>query len=160
MIHYMEHDSPLGRLILAATGRGLCGLYFAEHKYFNGTQDWRHDAGQPHLQRTARQLDEYFARRRTSFDLPLDLDGTEFQRSVWQELTAIPFGRTASYAAVARQIGRPRAVRAVGAANGRNPVSIVVPCHRVVGTSGALTGYAAGLERKRYLLALEGLCPQ
>ena len=158
MIYYIEHDSPLGPLLLAATARGLCGIYFAEHKHFKGHQDWRHDASNACLLQTARQLDEYFAHRRTRFDLPLDMDGgTEFQRTVWQELTTIPFGCSASYAALAQRIGKPRAVRSVGAANGRNPLSIVVPCHRVIGASGALTGYAGGLERKAYLLALEGL---
>lgn len=158
MIHTIEHDSPLGPLLLAATARGLCGIHFAEHKHFKGQQDWRQDAGNTCLMQAARQLDEYFARRRTSFDLPLDMQGgTEFQRAVWQELTTIPFGRSTTYAALAQRIGKPRAVRAVGAANGRNPLPIVVPCHRVIGASGALTGYAGGLERKAYLLALEGV---
>jgi methylated-DNA-[protein]-cysteine S-methyltransferase len=158
MKEYAEHDSPLGPLLLAATARGLCGIYFAEHKHFKGKQDWRHAPDNPVLLQTARQLDEYFAQRRVRFDLPLDMDsGTEFQRSVWQALTAIPFGHSASYAALAQRLGKPRAVRAVGAANGRNPLSIVVPCHRVIGATGALTGYAGGLERKAYLLKLEGL---
>jgi methylated-DNA-[protein]-cysteine S-methyltransferase len=158
MMHYIEHASPLGSLVLAASERGLCGVYFAAHKHFNGIQDWRRAPDHATLRETARQLDDYFARRRTHFDLPLDMDcGTEFQRSVWQEMTAIPFGHSASYAALAQRIGKPRAVRAVGAANGRNPLSIVVPCHRVIGASGALTGYAGGLERKAYLLTLEGL---
>jgi methylated-DNA-[protein]-cysteine S-methyltransferase len=158
MMHYIEHASPLGPLVLAASERGLCGVYFAAQKHFKGIQDWRHAPDHATLREAARQLDEYFAQRRTRFDLPLDMDcGTEFQRSVWQELTAIPFGHSASYAALAQRIGKPRAVRAVGAANGRNPLSIVVPCHRVIGASGALTGYAGGLERKAYLLTLEGL---
>ncbi len=155
MIHYIEHPSPLGLLLLAATEEGISGLYFDEHKHFNGKAGWRHDAGQPHLIDAARQLDEYFAGRRTVFDLPLDMAGTPFQRTVWQALTKIPFGRTGSYTEHAQRIGNPDAVRAVGTAIGRNPVSIIVPCHRVIGRSGMLTGYAGGLERKRYLLALE-----
>ena len=119
MMHYIEHASPLGPLVLGASERGLCGVYFAAHKHFNGIQDWRRAPDHATLRETARQLDDYFARRRTHFDLPLDMDcGTEFQRSVWQELTAIPFGHSASYAALAQRIGKPRAVRAVGAANG------------------------------------------
>lgn len=156
MIRYLEHDSPLGPLLLAATARGLSGIYFAQHKHFKGIQGWRYDARAACLLRAASQLDEYFARRRTVFDLPLDLAGTAFQCSVWQALRTIPFGHTASYGALAQRIGKPLAVRAVGSANGRNPVPIVVPCHRVIGASGALTGYAGGLARKRYLLALEG----
>lgn len=155
MIHYIEHDSPLGFLLIAASARGLRGIYFEQHRHFAGKQDWQHDADHALLHAAAHQLDEYFARKRTRFDLPLDLVGTEFQRAVWRELTKIPFGQTTSYAQQAQRIGNPKALRAVGAANGRNPLSIVVPCHRVIGTNGSATGYAGGLERKRYLLALE-----
>jgi methylated-DNA-[protein]-cysteine S-methyltransferase len=102
-----------------------------------------------------RQLAEYFAGTRRTFELPLDFEGTEFQRSVWAALLTIPYGETRSYGQIARQIGRPKAVRAVGAANGRNPLSIVAPCHRVIGASGELTGFAGGLETKEFLLALE-----
>jgi methylated-DNA-[protein]-cysteine S-methyltransferase len=102
-----------------------------------------------------RQLKEYFAAQRTDFDLPLRLAGTPFQRSVWAALREIPFGQTMSYGQLAQRIGRPAAVRAVGLANGRNPIGIIVPCHRVVGATGALTGYGGGLERKQYLLELE-----
>lgn len=107
------------------------------------------------LQETARQLDQYFARQRQSFDLPLAAQGTPFQCEVWQGLCRIPYGETWHYAQLAHEIARPRAVRAVGAANGRNPLSIIVPCHRVIGRDGTLTGYAGGLERKQFLLALE-----
>ncbi len=110
----------------------------------------------PLLGEAARQLDAYFAGRLTAFDLPLDFRGTAFQTQVWQALLTIPFGETRSYAEIARLIGRPEACRAVGAANGRNPISIVAPCHRVIGSSGALTGFAGGLAAKTYLLALEG----
>ena len=131
------------------------GIYFERHRHFNGRQDWKYEADDALLHAAAQQLDEYFAGNRTSFDLPLDPVGTEFQLAVWRELTNIPFGQTTSYAQQARRIGNPKALRAVGAANGRNPLSIVVPCHRVIGTNGSVTGYAGGLERKRYLLALE-----
>jgi methylated-DNA-[protein]-cysteine S-methyltransferase len=155
MISYTEYDSPLGKLILAATQQGISGLYFEEHLYFKGTQNWQRTAGHLHLDKAAQQLDEYFIGKRTTFDLPLDLQGTAFQRTVWNALMAIHFGKTVSYAHHARQVGNEKAVRAVGSAIGRNPVSIIVPCHRVIGSSGALSGYAGGLERKRYLLALE-----
>lgn len=154
-IHYTEHPSPLGTLLLAATDQGLCGLYFEEHKYFKGSDGWRHDPGHPHLRNAADQLDDYFKGRRTAFDVALDVQGTEFQRAVWKELLMLPFGRTTTYGAVAQRIANPKAIRAAGTAIGRNPVSIIVPCHRVIGTSGSLSGYAGGLDRKRYLLALE-----
>jgi len=155
MTDYTEHQSPLGTLVLAATERGLCGLYFEEHRYFSGTQGWRRNDAHQLLQKAARQLDDYFAARRSVFDLDLDLRGTPFQQAVWRALQALPFGSTTSYGAIAKVLDNPNAVRAAGTAIGRNPVSIVVPCHRVVGNSGALSGYAGGLERKHYLLALE-----
>jgi methylated-DNA-[protein]-cysteine S-methyltransferase len=115
----------------------------------------RLDANQPVLRETARQLDEYFAGQRREFDLPLDPRGTDFQRSVWTALRAIPFGETRSYGELARQLGNPSAMRAVGAANGGNPISIVVPCHRVIGANGSLTGFGGGLDAKAWLLAHE-----
>lgn len=161
MIYYVEHASPVGTLLIAATDAGVCGVYFEEHRHFKGKEGWQEADASPHAARhlaeTARQLDEYFAGKRTAFDVPLDLAGTPFQRAVWQELNAIPFGKSVSYAAHAQRLGNPKALRAVGAAIGRNPVSIIVPCHRVIGSSGAVTGYAGGLERKRFLLALEGI---
>lgn len=156
MIYYAEHESPLGRLLLAATDSGLCGIYFEEHRYFKGTAGWHRNAGHPHLRNAAQQLDEYFAGQRTTFDIALDMKGTEFQRAVWKELLMLPFGRTTSYRDIAQRIANPKAIRAAGTVIGRNPVSIIVPCHRVLGTSGSLSGYAGGLERKRYLLAHEG----
>jgi methylated-DNA-[protein]-cysteine S-methyltransferase len=159
MTAYTEYASPLGVLLLASTDRGLCGLYFEEHKYFNGTQGWRRDDAQPHLLTTARQLDEYFNGQRRQFDIALDMPGTVFQCAVWSELMRLPFGTTTTYQTIAHRIANPRAIRAAGTAIGRNPVSIIVPCHRVVGTSGALSGYAGGLDRKRYLLAHEGFKP-
>jgi methylated-DNA-[protein]-cysteine S-methyltransferase len=152
---FIEQSSPLGALLLAATDRGLCGLYFEQHRYFDGPQDWRRDPAHPLLRRAAQQLDEYFAGRRTAFDVPLDLSGTPFQQAVWGALQALPFAATATYQQIARSVAKPNAVRAAGTAIGRNPVSIIVPCHRVLGASGALSGYAGGLERKRFLLGLE-----
>ena len=144
-------------MVLAATERGIRGIYFVGQKHFNGTQGWQYAATHPYLQQAARQLDEYFSRSRKVFDLPLDLSGTEFQRAIWQQLMEIPFGETTTYAHHARSIGHPKALRAVGAGIARNPVSIIVPCHRVIGSDGSATGYAGGLERKRRLLDLEGI---
>lgn len=155
MTYYTEHESPLGTLLLAATDAGLCGLYFEQHKYFDGPQGWRRDPEHPILRKTISQLDDYFAGRLMRFDIELDLRGTSFQQSVWAALQALPFGDTSTYQAIAHVISKPNAVRAAGTAIGRNPISIIVPCHRVVGVSGALSGYAGGLDRKRYLLALE-----
>lgn len=155
MTYYTEHQSPLGSLLLAASDRGLCGVYFEDHNYFNGPQGWQREPLHLHLQNVARQLDEYFAGQRSVFDIPLDLRGTPFQQAVWNALQALPFGCTASYQEIAQRIAKPEAIRAVGTAIGRNPVSIIVPCHRVLGASGALSGYAGGLSRKRHLLAHE-----
>jgi methylated-DNA-[protein]-cysteine S-methyltransferase len=117
------------------------------------------DPTHPHLTRAVAQLNEYFAGRRTAFDLPLDPHGTPFQQQVWEQLLAIPYGETRSYLDLARKLGNPNATRAVGAANGRNPISIIVPCHRVIGSSGKLTGFAGGLEIKERLLNLESATP-
>lgn len=147
--------SPVGVLHLAASDRGLCGLWFREP---NGPWLASLDgegAALSHLRTAVRQLEEYFDGRRTEFDLPLDVEGTAFQRRVWAELANIPYGTTVSYRDVAARIGQSKAVRAVGAANGRNPVSIVVPCHRVVQADGSLGGYGGGLPTKRRLLSLE-----
>lgn len=149
-------DSPLGLVIVAATDRGLAGLWFEGQRHLPDTSGWPHAPEHPVLVQAVAQLRDYFAGRRTQFELPLDLQGgTAFQRSVWQALLAIPRGATTSYGALSESVGRPSAVRAVGAAVGRNPISIVVPCHRVLGRHGALTGYAGGLERKSALLGLE-----
>ena len=153
-----RHASPLGGILLAASRRGLAGLWFEGQRYHPAPDRWRLDDGHPVLVRARAQLDDYFSGRRTTFDLPLDLQGgTPFQQSVWRALLAIPHGATTSYGSLSRGIGAPAASRAVGAAVGRNPVSIVVPCHRVLGTGGALTGYAGGVERKSALLKLEGV---
>ena len=154
--------SPLGSIAIAATAQGLCGLWFTTQQRFlpaelTGPDAWPEAAGHPLLQQAGQQLAEYFAGRRRCFDLLLDLHcGTDFQQSVWQALLKIGHGEVTSYGEVSRRIGHPSAMRAVGSAIGRNPVSIIVPCHRVMGSSGALTGYAGGLDRKAALLRLEG----
>ena len=148
-------DSPLGPLLLARTQTGLAGAWFQNQKHHPmtiGAPDRRDD---PLLAATARQFEAYFAGDIDAFDVDLDLQGTEFQKAVWAELLRIAPGTTCSYGDIARRLGTPSSGRAVGSAVGRNPVSIIVPCHRVVGSNGALTGYAAGLERKTALLRLE-----
>jgi methylated-DNA-[protein]-cysteine S-methyltransferase len=152
----MRFESPLGPMIVAATDRGLAGVWFEGQRHLPDSSAWPEQPQHPMLCRAVAQLEEYFGGSRTRFDLPLDLQcGTAFQQSVWQALLSIPWGGTTSYGTLARCIGQPAAVRAVGAAVGRNPLSIVVPCHRVVGADGSLTGYAGGLERKSVLLQLE-----
>jgi methylated-DNA-[protein]-cysteine S-methyltransferase len=150
----VRYASPLGTLTLAASPDGLRAVLWPRGgDRANDAADGRPCPGSDEiLAETARQLDEYFAGARTSFDLELDLQGTAFQLAAWRALAAIPYGETRSYAEQAERIGRPHAYRAVGAANGRNPLSIVLPCHRVLGSDGSLTGFAAGLEAKRRLL--------
>ena len=147
-------DSPLGPLTLRADDGVLSGLYLPEQRRGPAPETLgdRDDDGLPAVRE---QLAAYFDGELTVFDLPLDLRGTEFQRRVWSELRTIPYGQTRTYGELAASLGTPSASRAVGLANGRNPISIVVPCHRVVGTNGSLTGYAGGVERKRALLDLE-----
>lgn len=150
-------DSPVGRLTLVATDDGLAAILWENDSPGRVRLDVAaEDPGHPVLVETERQLKEYFAGRRRTFTVKLDVAGTAFQRRVWKALLTIPFGETRSYAQIARQIGNPAAVRAVGAANGRNPVSIVAPCHRVIGSTGKLTGFAGGLDVKARLLAHEG----
>ena len=155
---YKMMDSPIGRLTLIATEEGLAGILWATA----GPRDVRvdigaEDTGHPVLVEAERQLEEYFAGQRKAFAVKLDMAGTAFQRKVWNALLTIPFGETRSYGQIARQIGHPGAVRAVGAANGRNPVAIIAPCHRVIGSTGKLTGFGGGLDAKAQLLALEGV---
>lgn len=147
--------SPLGAMLLARTTHGLAGVWFDGQKDHPGELDVPESADDPLLLQTISELDAYFAGKAPQFSQPLDLHGTEFQRAVWQALLKIDAGQTSSYGAIARSVGSPQAVRAVGAAIGKNPVSVIVPCHRVIGSSGALTGYAGGLDRKRALLNLE-----
>ena len=155
---YTQMDSPIGRLLLVSDGESLTGLHMdVPGRPVKGLENWVEDAGAGALPMTLLQLDEYFSGRRRDFELPLRLQGTEFQQRVWNVLREIPYGQTWSYGALARRVGNPNASRAVGLANGRNPLSILVPCHRVIGADGSLTGYGGGLERKRWLLAHEGL---
>jgi methylated-DNA-[protein]-cysteine S-methyltransferase len=155
---YVIVDSPIGCLLLQTDGVSLTGLYMdVPGRPIRGMNDWLEDPTAGPLPEAVRQLEEYFAGKRRDFDLPLNLDGTEFQQRVWRALTEIPYGETRSYGELAKRIGNPNASRAVGLANGRNPVSIVVPCHRVIGADGSLTGYGGGLPRKQWLLAHEGL---
>jgi len=148
--------TPLGPLLLARTAHGLAGAWFEGQKAHPGTLTAPNAPHDELLGEAARQVSAYFAGTRQNFELPLDLHGTAFQRGVWAALQNIAPGHTRSYGDLARALGSPAAVRAVGAAVGRNPASVIVPCHRVLGTGGTLTGYAGGLERKRALLQLEG----
>jgi methylated-DNA-[protein]-cysteine S-methyltransferase len=148
-------DSPLGDITLVADDAALCGLYMHEHRHLPAPEAFgRRDPAA--FAQVRAQLDEYFAGERQQFELPLAAAGTPFQREVWRALHTIPYGRTWTYGELASAIGRPTAVRAVGAANGRNPISIIVPCHRVIGSTGAMTGYGGGIAHKTTLLQLEG----
>jgi methylated-DNA-[protein]-cysteine S-methyltransferase len=148
--------SPVGALTLVASDAGLTAILWENDRPGRVPLGALEEApDHPVLAETERQLSGYFAGTRTRFDVPLDFRGTDFQKSVWAALLTIPFGETRSYGAIARQIGRPSASRAVGAANGRNPISIIAPCHRVIGTNGALTGFAGGLAAKELLLGIE-----
>ncbi|MCQ6551715.1 methylated-DNA--[protein]-cysteine S-methyltransferase [Streptomyces sp. C10-9-1] len=152
-------DSPFGPLTLVATDGVLSGLYMTGQRHRPAEETFGERGGAPAFDEAARQLGAYFAGERTAFDLPLHLAGTPFQRRVWECLLRIPYGETRSYGELAGELGGKGASRAVGLANGRNPIGIIVPCHRVVGSSGGLTGYGGGLDRKRRLLALERGAP-
>lgn len=157
MKHYTYANSSLGRVLLTSDSHALTGLYFVGQKYQAVPPE--DCADEPRAEPFAQvrvELAEYFAGARQRFDLLLAPGGTPFQRRVWRALAAIPFGATVSYLALAQSLGAPRSVRAVAAAVGRNPISVLIPCHRVIGSDGSLTGYAGGLDRKRKLLALEG----
>jgi methylated-DNA-[protein]-cysteine S-methyltransferase len=155
-LSYKYVESPLGRLKLVASDEGLAAILWENDSPDRvRLNDLVEDSNHPILLEAQRQLEEYLSGSRQEFSIPLDVRGTAFQKDVWQALLQIPFGETRSYGELARQIGRPEASRAVGAANGRNPLSIVVPCHRVIGASGKLTGFAGGLEAKTRLLDLE-----
>ena len=146
MILYFH--SPIGLIRIETSEKGICSLVF--------TDEIEMESDSPEMESLfIKQLDEYFSRKRKSFDLPLDLKGTEFQKKVWNELLRIPFGKTVTYKDLSLKLGNLKAIRAVGAANGSNPVSIIVPCHRVIGSDGSLTGYAGGLWRKKWLLEHE-----
>jgi methylated-DNA-[protein]-cysteine S-methyltransferase len=155
---YTSHiDTPLGGIAMAATDEGLAGVWFDQQRHWPDTTGWQTRDDHPALVEAGAQLHDYFAGKRDNFDMKLDLShGTAFQQSVWQALLAIPAGKTMTYGALSVNVGNPAAVRAVGAAVGRNPISVIVPCHRVLGSDGSLTGYAGGLHRKTALLELEG----
>ena len=156
IVHFGFIDTPLGRLRLTAVSEGLTGIGFDGDRYAPPLDPaWVHDPAYPAVRRAAAQLTAYFALERRSFDLPLAPAGTAFQREIWKAIAAVPAGATISYAELARRAGHPGSARAAGAATGRNPLAIVVPCHRIIGADGSLTGYAGGLERKRALLELE-----
>jgi methylated-DNA-[protein]-cysteine S-methyltransferase len=152
---YTAMESPVGELKLVAGERGLVAILWKTSKPIGEVAAAAEDLAHPLLVETERQLLEYFAGKRRIFDLKLDFIGTDFQRRVWAALLEIPFGQTRTYGQIARQLGDPNLMRAVGAANGRNPIPIVAPCHRVIGASGALVGFGGGLETKAKLLALE-----
>ena len=159
MIVCRRIDSPVGPLMLAADDTGLRHIEFRDNRHPANRADW-HGGDNEVLQATEAQLADYFAGKRRRFDLPLAPQGTPFQLQVWQALAAIPYGTTVSYAQLAQQIGNPSGTRAVGAANGRNPLPIVLPCHRVIGADGELTGFGGGLPVKQFLLQLEGALPE
>ena len=150
MKNYLTMDSPAGLITLFAEDGALTGLYFG-----NRQADGYTDGGAAPLTAAVAQLEEYFDGKRQVFDLPIAMHGTNFQRAVWERLRAIPYGETRSYGEIAREIGNPKAARAVGMANNRNPISIIVPCHRVIGADGSLVGYGGGMETKRRLLDFE-----
>ena len=153
---FTYYDSPLGTVTLQANEQGLLGVWFETHTTKPEDLGIQEDSF-PIFQSVKEQLERYFAGEAVQFDVPIAAKGTPFQQSVWHALTTIPYGETWSYAQLADAIGNPKAVRAVGLANGKNPVSVIVPCHRVIGKNGKLTGYAGGIERKQRLLAIEGI---
>jgi methylated-DNA-[protein]-cysteine S-methyltransferase len=157
---WSELSTPLQTMVLACSEAGLRGAWFVGQRHFAGpAPDWQRDDQHPLLQAAAVQLTDWYAGRRRGFTLPLAPNGTPFQQSVWAELARIAHGQTRTYGEVAASLGRPSASRAVGAATGRNPLSILIPCHRLVGRDGSLTGYAGGLDRKRALLVFESGTP-
>ena len=155
-VAYTRQPTPLGEVVLAATEQGLMGCWFHNQAHFPDMKAWQRADQHPLLRHAHQQWDAFFKGQLKQFDLPLHYPwGTPFQQQVWTALQSIPYGKTASYGDIARDVGRPRAFRAVGAAVGRNPLSLIIPCHRVMGVNGALTGYAGGLHRKQSLLLLE-----
>jgi methylated-DNA-[protein]-cysteine S-methyltransferase len=154
-VYYSYLESPLGRMLVQGDGQFVTGLFMPCHKGQSGPDaTWQHSDAP--FDAVREQLAEYFAGERQQFDVPLKLNGTPFQQRVWQELVQIPFGTTITYGQLAERVAQPSASRAVGHANGRNPISVLVPCHRVIGANGKLTGYAGGLDKKQWLLAFEG----
>lgn len=157
MHYYDYYQSPCGRMLLVADDKALTGVYFTAQKYRPRIEpEWRRAEHHAPLRQAKRELAEYFGGKRTHFTVTVAPRGTPFQRAVWKAIAGVSFGKTIPYAELARRAGRPGSARAAGAATGRNPIGIIVPCHRIVGSNGALTGYAGGLAKKRALLALEG----
>ena len=163
MLAYDQFETPHGTMLVTATDKGLAGVYFKGQKHFpksrDGQRNWKRNPGHPVLRQAKRELAEYFAGKRQRFDLALDPQGTPFQRSVWKAISKVGFGKTTTYSELARRAGHAGSARAAGAATGRNPLGIIVPCHRIMGANGSLTGYAGGLARKRALLELESCLP-
>jgi methylated-DNA-[protein]-cysteine S-methyltransferase len=157
MTRYIRFDTALGPVFATANAKGITGIYFEGQRHAPDiASDWIEDPRNEALAECARQVRAYLSGQQRAFDLPLAPEGSDFQKRVWRQIAAIPFGATLTYAELAKRAGSPGSARAAGAATGRNPLSIVVPCHRVVGSDGSLTGYAGGLPRKKKLLALEG----
>jgi methylated-DNA-[protein]-cysteine S-methyltransferase len=154
MKYFSEYISPIGKLLLTGTEKYLTGVWLLGEKH-SEEPDISYVRNDSRFDEVRQQLIRYFAGKLELFDVEIELEGTDFQKRVWQALTEIPYGVTWSYARLARHIGNPRAVRAVGAANGQNPISIIIPCHRVIGATGTLVGYGGGVERKEFLLRLE-----
>lgn len=153
---YTTFNSPIGQLTISTNGTHITSLHIEGDRHFTAIpKDWQKDPTEPLLVQATNELAEYFAGKCRQFSLPLTAQGTTFQQTVWAALAEIPFGATTTYGQIAKKIGRPKAVRAVGSAVGRNPIGLVVPCHRVVGSGGQLGGFAAGLERKQQLLQVE-----
>ena len=157
-MHYFDfYDGPMGRMLVVANDEALSGLYFVDQKYYREVaRDWLRGGNHKTVLETARQLTEYFAGARRQFEIPLAAEGTPFQNEVWRAISSVEYGDSITYLELARRAGHPEAVRAAGTATGRNPMTIIVPCHRIVGSNGSLTGYAGGLVRKRALRQLEG----
>ena len=161
-MHYYDlYESPYGRMLLVANEEGLCGVYFSGQKYYPRVEPpSRRDASHATLRRAKRELAEYFGGARKRFELALAPEGTPFQHSVWKAISSVGFGQTISYAELATRAGTPGSARAAGAATGRNPIGIIVPCHRIVGSNGSLTGYAGGLDRKARAARARGGIPE
>ncbi len=156
MRYFDFYESPMGRMLIVASADALLGLYFIDQKYYREVEsDWLRGEKQKIVRDTARQMTEYLAGKRREFDIPLAPEGTVFQGSVWKAISSVKYGETITYSELARRAGHPDAIRAAGTATGRNPITIIVPCHRIVGSDGSLTGYAGGLDRKRALQELE-----
>lgn len=157
-MYYDYYQSPRGRILLVADDRALTGVYFTGQKYHPRIDEkWKRGNRHEPLRQAKRELSEYFGGKRARFTVKVAPQGTPFQRAVWKAIAGVRFGQTIAYAELAARAGYPGSARAAGAATGRNPISIIVPCHRIVGSNGSLTGYAGGLSKKRALLALEGL---